>query len=38
MSGITKTHIKSAWTPLNNEKANRRVSRIYETCDGQKDL
>lgn len=26
MSGLTKTHIKSAWTPLNNEKANHRVS------------
>ena len=26
MSGITKTHIKSAWTPLNNEKVNHRVS------------
>ena len=26
MSGLTKSHIKSAWTPLNNEKANHRVS------------
>ena len=39
MSGLAKTYVKSAWTPLNNDKANRKVSNkivmvreIYDSC------
>ena len=39
MSGLAKTHVKSAWTPLNNAKANQKVGHeivmvreIFDSC------